>query len=109
MDSYAFEQRGTHENAGDGPVVTLRRNPARVNTGERLQTGGNIHGVQVVARSDRAGPTNILGFSFVEGPIFWALEQQEFRPNRDYRISTSRERSSPQWATPRCASSRRAV
>jgi hypothetical protein len=28
-----------------------------VNTGERLQTGRHIHGVQVVARSNRADPT----------------------------------------------------
>ena len=35
--------------------------------------GPHLNGVQVVARSNRAGPTNILGVSLTEDPIFCVL------------------------------------
>jgi len=38
--------------------VVHRDERTSANTGEWLQTGGNIHGVQAVARSNRAGPTS---------------------------------------------------
>jgi hypothetical protein len=56
-DSYASEHRRTRENTDEDKEADLGTKPARANTGERLQTGVNIHGVQVVARSNRAGPT----------------------------------------------------
>jgi len=58
LDSYASEHRRTRENADEHQEANLGTKPAPANTGERLQTGRHIHGVQVVARSNRAGPTS---------------------------------------------------